>query len=73
MEDQRPTSEDFITVTDIDSGCVLQIVGLPADELAPGILLEGVMGKFHDDFFYTWLFTDNVYPERAENYFVFVD
>ncbi|QKY70766.1 hypothetical protein [Lentibacillus sp. CBA3610] len=67
-------TEDFITVTDIDSTRVFQIVGLPADELALGVLLEGVMGRYHhDDFFYTWFFTENVYPEKAENYFVFVD
>ncbi|WP_231784211.1 hypothetical protein [Lentibacillus sp. JNUCC-1] len=65
--------DDVVTINDIDSDRVYQIVGMPCKLVKPGLLIEGCIGMKKDAFFWELWVTSGVYPARARDYFVFVD
>jgi len=65
--------DEIITVIDINSKQTYQILNFPVKKLAPGILLDGVVAKNNDDFYWTWDFTMGVYPQKARKYIHFID
>ncbi len=64
--------EEIITANDIDSGRTYQITGIPCNMVTPGILINGIIGKKREDFYWTWLNTEGVYPSKAIDYFKFI-
>ncbi|MFD1037797.1 hypothetical protein ACFQ3N_05155 [Virgibacillus byunsanensis] len=66
-------ADNIVTVCDIDSTQTYQIVNFPVKKLLPGYLLDGSMGKMHDDIYWTWHFTEGIYPQKAKKYIRFID
>lgn len=64
----KAVEQHIIIVEEIDSGQSFQIVDFPVEKLVPGILLDGIMGKMVDDFFWSWQMTLGVYPAKAKAY-----
>ncbi|MUK87649.1 hypothetical protein GMD78_04445 [Ornithinibacillus sp. L9] len=65
-------TDGIVSVRDIDTNTALQIAAFPTT-ISTGILLEGTIGMNNYDFYWTWLATQAVYPNKAQNYIQFVD
>ncbi|MBS4209983.1 hypothetical protein [Bacillus sp. FJAT-50079] len=61
-------SDYILTIDDIDSGQTYQIIDFPVKKIAPNILLDGIIGKKTNEFFWEWHYTIGVYPLQAEKY-----
>lgn len=68
------TNVGFITtLRDLKTTYTYQAAGLPENKLQPGMLLEGIMGKMQDDFYWSWFLAMYIFPQKAEKYIVFAD
>lgn len=63
-------ADGIVTIIDIDSARSFQLVNVPTKKLIPGILLEGIIGKMRDDFYWTWHHTEGTYPQKAKGYII---
>lgn len=64
---------DIITVKDIDTKLTYQITDFPVKGLTIGILLDGIIGKTDDDFYWSWHLTLGLYPQKGKKYIKFMD
>lgn len=69
----RETTDLITTIHDLNSSTTYQVVHFPAKKQIPGILIDGVIGKTEEDFYWTWYFTEGVFPNGAKKYIQFAD
>ncbi|MFC4024419.1 hypothetical protein ACFOUV_11495 [Oceanobacillus longus] len=62
---------NLVTLCDIDSTKTYQVTDFPAENVRPGILLEGTIGRKNYAFYWLWYHIEGVYPQIAQKYISF--
>lgn len=63
----------IVDLKDLDKKRTYQVTLLPCARIKEGVLLNGMIGKQKGDFYWEWMITEGVYPNKAKQYIQFVD
>lgn len=60
--------DDLVEVTELNSNRTYFFQGMPLENIVPGIILSGLVGKYRHTENWNWFLTEGVYPQRGKRF-----
>jgi hypothetical protein len=64
--------DDFIVLTNLETGRTYCVQGLPAALILPGMTFDGTIGKQNDDLYWHLYVSIGIYPQRGKKYIAYI-